>query len=85
MQETDEEKDIEYFKELARQADAAAEKDLLYFMERLKDSEANMESDLRYFAKILKEDEHILQEGVCPSADNLSANTAIRKSRHRSL
>jgi hypothetical protein len=66
MHETDEDQDIEYFKEIARQADAAAEKDLLYFRERLKDSEADMESDLRYFAEIPKEDEHKLQEGVCP-------------------
>jgi hypothetical protein len=71
MHETDEDQDIEYFKEIARQADAAAEKDLLYFKERLKNADQEAEEDIAYLKERLKEDEHKLEEGVCPMCGKL--------------
>ena len=66
MEETDEDKEFRYFKEVLKALDAEVEQDMLYFRERSKESEADLESDLRYFAERLKEDEHKLQEAVCP-------------------
>jgi DNA repair exonuclease SbcCD ATPase subunit len=66
MHETDEDQEIEYFKEIARQAETDAEKDLLYIKEILKDADQEAEEDLAYLKELLKEDEHKLEEGVCP-------------------
>ena len=56
MHETDEDQDIEYFKELAGQADAAAEKE----------ADQKAEEDIAYLKERLRED-----DGICPMCGKL--------------